>query len=366
MADEPLGKRRRKEDLNEESAGDGDAEEEGSDEEGEEEDAEDEEEEEGSGSELSMQVDDDGRVCNVDGPLTRSMSFEPPVRVLDGFVPAESVGALRECCERCFRVRPSKGRYSSGTTFWADWGQAPRCELEALALAILQRHCPEPAAPAGVEWWTLCLDGASDVGWHWDRDYVLEDSGVNIHPMLATVTYLSAATSQTTLSTVTLDVVSPPTRDAAKPVALADSGAMLRCTLVPPHPGRHLVFDGRFLHGAPRRVAAATGPRTGPDVRRVTFLANIWVGHKPGNASPLPANLHSWASGAKEDRSDVVFVAKAPAAVPPVEVARTDLQDESFPLEGGTLKVQLPTRPSDDTGQGAVRAALVEAKWARS
>lgn len=24
-------------------------------------------------------------------------------------------------------------------------------------LAILRRHCPEPAAPAGVEWWTLCL-----------------------------------------------------------------------------------------------------------------------------------------------------------------------------------------------------------------
>ena len=25
-------------------------------------------------------------------------------------------------------------------------------------LAILRRHCPEPAADAGVEWWTLCLD----------------------------------------------------------------------------------------------------------------------------------------------------------------------------------------------------------------
>ena len=31
----------------------------------------------------------------------------------------------------------------------------------------------------------------ADVGWHWDRDYVLEDSGVNLHPMLGTVTYLS-------------------------------------------------------------------------------------------------------------------------------------------------------------------------------
>ena len=28
-------------------------------------------------------------------------------------------------------------------------------------LAILRRHCPEPAAAAGVEWWTLCLAARS-------------------------------------------------------------------------------------------------------------------------------------------------------------------------------------------------------------
>ena len=90
-----------------------------------------------------------------------------------------------------------------------------------LRLAILHRHCPDPAASAGVEWWTLCLvlcpetrisrcracragysfpresrkECDADVGWHWDRDYVLEDSGVNLHPMLGTVTYLSGEPS---------------------------------------------------------------------------------------------------------------------------------------------------------------------------
>ena len=34
-------------------------------------------------------------------------------------------------------------------------------------------------------------DESSEVAWHWDRDYTLESSGVNIHPMLGTVTYLS-------------------------------------------------------------------------------------------------------------------------------------------------------------------------------
>merc|ERR1712096_309914 len=162
-----------------------DEEEEEEDEEEECEKAEESEEEggESESSESSLQVDQDGRVCCVEGPLTRSISFEPPVRVFDNFVPAEHVGMLRECCERCFEIKPGrKGRYSSGKTFWADWGQAPRCELEALALNILERHCPEPAAAAGVEWWTSCLDSEAEVGWHWDRDYTLEDSGVNLHP----------------------------------------------------------------------------------------------------------------------------------------------------------------------------------------
>ena len=37
-------------------------------------------------------------------------------------------------------------------------------------LAILRRHCPEPAAPAGVEWWTLCL--AARMKWHSFTDTV--------------------------------------------------------------------------------------------------------------------------------------------------------------------------------------------------
>ena len=34
-------------------------------------------------------------------------------------------------------------------------------------------------------------DSDSEVAWHFDRDYPLESSGLNVHPMLATVTYLS-------------------------------------------------------------------------------------------------------------------------------------------------------------------------------
>ncbi|CAJ1456521.1 unnamed protein product, partial [Effrenium voratum] len=198
--------------------------------------AEEEDEEQDEEVELDISVDENGRVCSRQGPLTASLSFDPAVRVFEDFLPPEHLAPLRRCCERFFQAKPSQGRYSSGTTFWADWDQQPRCELEALALAVLHRHCPKPAGPAGVEWWTLCLESA-EVGWHWDRDYTLESSGVNLHPMLGTVTYLSGEGPQ--LSTMVLEVTSSVQRSGSD-VQLPREGGSAWCTSVPPRPGRHL------------------------------------------------------------------------------------------------------------------------------
>ncbi|CAK9107117.1 Uncharacterized protein SCF082_LOCUS49873 [Durusdinium trenchii] len=204
----------------------------------EEEEEEEEEDGEGDESELDINVDDNGRICSTEGPLTRSMCLDPPVRVFDGILPIEHLDALKECCRTFFQAKPSRGRYSSGKTFWSEWNQAPRCELEALALAILHQHCPSPAANAGVEWWTLCLDESSEVAWHWDRDYSLERSGVNVHPMLGTVTYLSQGedSDSAQLSTLTLDVLSSVQR-TGEDVMLPPSGGSAWCTVVPPRYG---------------------------------------------------------------------------------------------------------------------------------
>ena len=35
------------------------------------------------------------------------------------------------------------------------------------------------------------IEDSDDIGWHWDKDYGMEAQGVNVHPCLATVTYLS-------------------------------------------------------------------------------------------------------------------------------------------------------------------------------
>ena len=48
---------------------------------------------------------------------------------------------------------------------------------------------------------------------------------------------------------------------------------------MPPRVGRHVRFDGRLLHGAPLELLEARGDEA-PYVR-VTFLVNIWIGHRP-------------------------------------------------------------------------------------
>lgn len=338
-------------------------------EEGEEEEAlEDDEEEDLEGDEseesLSLAVDQDGRICSTTGLLTTSMNFDQPARVFDDFVASEHIAGLRECCEECFKVKPSKGRYSSGKTFWADWDQVARCELEALALAILRKHCPKPAGAAGVEWWTLCLDSDANVGWHWDRDYVLEDSGVNIHPMLSTVTYLSLLTGQ--LSTVVLDILSPPSRDSKNPVCLSAAGDSVSSFTVYPRAGRHLVFDGRLLHGAPAQEACqATNPGSQSTAKRVTFLANIWVGHRPANASPLPTELQGFSNtGSLKDVTDKTgtVLAETPTQVQPMSSAAAGGKPRAFPLEGGQLRTLLPAAP-EEHGYPPVVMSTVNCSW---
>ena len=109
------------------------------------------------------------------------------------------------------------------------------------------------------------------------------------------------------------------------------------CVVVPPVPGRHFVFDGRFLHGA--RPAP---PETKKGGKRLTFLANIWVGHKPANASALLPELQVWSTHG-EAKGESSLVNTAPLAVTPVESTTTGSTVES-PLEGGKFPSYLQLR----------------------
>ena len=69
--------------------------------------------------------------------------------------------------------------------------------------------------------------------------------------------------------------------------------------------GKHIVFDGRYLHAAPRELSLWAGDDDGDDgaaaqagaVRHVTFVVNTWLNWKPRDAvccpDPVVAELNS-------------------------------------------------------------------------
>ena len=70
--------------------------------------------------------------------------------------------------------------------------------LEQVARSIFAKHAAalghyDPRR-SGAEYWSLCIDADDDdVGLHWDKDFALEaETGTNLTPAVATVTYLTA------------------------------------------------------------------------------------------------------------------------------------------------------------------------------
>ena len=93
------------------------------------------------------------------------------------------------------------------------------------------------------------------------------ECGLFVHPLASTVTYLSSEGAPT----LVVDARLSPEGKYVEAVGDAH--------IVPPRVGRHVRFDGRLLHGAPLELLEARGDES-PYVR-VTFLVNIWIGHKP-------------------------------------------------------------------------------------
>ena len=202
-------------------------------------------------------------------------------RVFDDIIKGPQLDALREACGACFQVREKEreSAYSRGSTYWvaADADRASLSVVERAALDIFDLHSRGARfdrKKSGAEWWTLDLeDGSGSVAWHFDRDYAIEDD-VNLGPHVATVTYLTSAGAPT----VVLPLVAPSDADAI----IQGAGGEVFASL--PVAGKHMSFDGRYLHAAPESIYAKES-----DERRVTLLVNVWLDWRPGDAEPLPS-----------------------------------------------------------------------------
>ena len=254
----------------------------------------DESEGEEEDEDLCVAVDGTGRIFGVE--------YDGQTAVYERAVDAAAVDLLRRDSVKIVAV----DRLTTASTHWISADEQPRFTVEALALAVFDRHwrrgafeySTEDSQAAGVEFWfqtrtlsdadELGEDGGSCILAHFDKDErAKEQYGVTVHPQLSTVTYLSDRGAPTLVTPLTI-------ADAVEGPGRAEDGATLECELVEPAVGRHLVFDGRKLHAAfpsLRRTSGATADGGDSVSTRVTFLANIWVGHRPLGIRRLPASV---------------------------------------------------------------------------
>ena len=191
---------------------------------------------------------------------------------------------LRKDCAMVFMLNSSN---------WLPAAAEPRCALERLARVIFEQHTSGVSFnvdTSGAEWWAQVRDGGKShegIEFHWDVDEHFCDlesgrDGVHVHPHLSTVTYL---TDDGGAPTVVLNTRCP---SSATPEAVCKVYGRLSSGAVSwPRLAKSIVFDGSELHGAvpPRGLGCA------PGARRVTFLVNIWLGHRPFAVEPVPETL---------------------------------------------------------------------------
>ena len=79
--------------------------------------------------------------------------------------------------------------YSIGSTYFIGSKEKPKSDIESLALSIFELHTRGLEFNkdlSGAEFWSQVIDARDNIGFHWDRDYGLEENhGVHMYPYLA-------------------------------------------------------------------------------------------------------------------------------------------------------------------------------------
>lgn len=213
---------------------------------------------------------EDGRTADA-GP---SMTFdfrESEVRL--GQPDRDAWQQLAKACRLVFALDGSS---------WMPCGARPTCLAERVAAEIFAHHTQGAIfdkSSSGAEWWAQVRQGGHPeeaVRFHWDTDEeAVEGHGVNVHPHLSTVTYLTACGAPT----LVVDRRNPP-RPEDSSRACGDIHAGLWSE---PRTGKHVSFDGQLLHG--------TVPRHHEGGERLTFLVNVWLNHRPSHSRRVPRSL---------------------------------------------------------------------------
>jgi hypothetical protein len=260
----------------------------------------------------------------------------------------------------------------SKETFWIDKQAAaashsdePFCALEQLAWKIFEHHLQHYESllstfeDGGAEWWVQVKDPSSSSGkdgavdLHYDKDEALaEIFGLGSFPKLSTVTYLSAPTSSQPFN---------PTIVFDHRYSQGEDDLINTMLVSRPRLGKHLVFDGELLHGAPAHnelrdipsdhsmtadLATIDNTSENGDSKlttnevRVTFLVNVWK-RKPAKVQPLPNEIRDVLLG-KTQPSLLQHLESDQIAMIKKEIPMVDLEtDEDLP-EQVRHRIELP------------------------
>lgn len=276
----------------------------------------------------------------------------------------------------------------SRDSFWidaetAESNEGSLCELELLAWKIFRRHvqhynleASSPGGsirPQGAEWWVqvkpislppplelaspLALlepyaNGAEAVDLHFDKDEAMAESfGLGLFPTLSTVSYL------------TNSVDAPPTLVFSRRYDQEDKTAISDMLVSHPAATKHLVFDGRLLHGAPSHFALRPlsknnrNETTSDDPQpRITFIVNIWLDHKPAAVHLLPNEIRATVQGASK-------IAAGDASARVMEGSAALAFTSSFPVEQVVMTDALTDLPEALRGRIELPFVGGKATW---
>jgi hypothetical protein len=241
---------------------------------------------------------------------------------------------LTNLSKETFWIPAEDGRNSDD-----DDNNVEYCELELLARKIYRHHLSYYSLSSGVEggaeWWvqvkhptnttnsSSSSSSKSIVDLHYDKDEVLAETfGLGSFPTLSTVTYF----------TDTIDNV--PTIIFPHTYHDDEERTIGSMALSVPKMGKHVVFDGQLLHGAPYHSSLLRPTTTNRQQRqcdgnnigsegggmnnnndydnnnsssssslRVTFLVNIWTCRKPSNVHVLPDSIRNMLMSSSQQHS---------------------------------------------------------------
>lgn len=300
--------------------------------------------------ELNFRLDENGRTSKpteTSDSSTSQIDYQPKT-IFTNLMPAPSKSSSHQqwLDDLLFDCQISDSGLMPRTFWMPAKGMKPRCHLEQLALDIFHHHVPSDldydVSTSGAEWWAQIRPSPEGTGrysmhddqpdelsrtgisFHWDKDEdlrLLTGGSTYIHPHLSTVTYLTDLGGPTLalnhrVHSLSGEWMVPPSVEGF---------------VSWPSTGKHLSFDGRYLHAAPADLmddgewerqlelpelhAQDESTRMQEERivkrrhRRVTFLVNVWLNYKPFDIQPFPDTMIDKLSGAEETtRKTLEFV----------------------------------------------------------